>query len=219
MKYQIYYNTLKKDIDYINLVKTINISYSSVSTDPQIYKIINDKDQFLCYRQYIVNSLCDTSSFDSSEILTILALDTKIIQEGIQKNTISINNNIYDDGKNNLINKEGQVLGYVNYNYGLFILFDQYININLICDILQRYIEHKYVISVDSNILNDTTNISNYQFINNEYIKKNKQINPYITSIGLYNQNNELLAIAKIVNPIRKLSDSDMKFEINLCLV
>ena len=219
MKYQIYYNTLKKDIDYINLVKTINISYSSVSTDLQIYKIINNKDQFLYYRQYIVNSLCDTSSFDSSEILTILALDTKIIQEGIQKNTISINNNIYDDGKNNLINKEGQVLGYVNYNYGLFILFDQYININLICDILQRYIEHKYVISIDSNILNDTTNISNYQFINNEYIKKNKQINPYITSIGLYNQNNELLAIAKIVNPIRKLSDSDMKFEINLCLV
>jgi hypothetical protein len=36
--------------------------------------------------------------------------------------------------------------------------------------------------------------------------------NPYITSIGLYNSNNELLAIGKLAKPIKNEKELDMNF-------
>jgi hypothetical protein len=41
---------------------------------------------------------------------------------------------------------------------------------------------------------------------------------PYITTIGLYNDFGELLAIGKLAQPIRKRSDVDMNFLIRLDL-
>ena len=42
--------------------------------------------------------------------------------------------------------------------------------------------------------------------------------NPYVTSIGLYNDAGELLAIGKLAQPIRKRTDVDMNFLIRLDL-
>jgi len=39
---------------------------------------------------------------------------------------------------------------------------------------------------------------------------------PYITSIGLYDDNNDLLAIAKLTRPLRKSSDIPMTFQIRI---
>ena len=41
---------------------------------------------------------------------------------------------------------------------------------------------------------------------------------PYITTIGLYNNFGELLAIAKLAQPIKKRNDVDMNFLIRLDL-
>jgi hypothetical protein len=41
---------------------------------------------------------------------------------------------------------------------------------------------------------------------------------PYITTIGLYNDAGQLLAIGKLAQPIRKRSDVDMNFLIRLDL-
>lgn len=41
---------------------------------------------------------------------------------------------------------------------------------------------------------------------------------PYITSLGLYNENQELIAVAKLSKPIKKPSDTDMTFDIQIDL-
>ena len=46
-------------------------------------------------------------------------------------------------------------------------------------------------------------------FLNNDF-------NPYVTTIGLYNNNNELLAVAKLGQPIRMSSNADIVFNIKL---
>jgi len=42
------------------------------------------------------------------------------------------------------------------------------------------------------------------------------EFTPYITSIGLYNDANELLAVAKLSRPIKKSIDLDMTFIVKL---
>jgi hypothetical protein len=37
---------------------------------------------------------------------------------------------------------------------------------------------------------------------------------PYITTLGLYNSNNELLAVAKVSNPIQRTNDIAQTFVI-----
>jgi hypothetical protein len=37
-------------------------------------------------------------------------------------------------------------------------------------------------------------------------------VRPYITTIGLYNDKAELVAIGKLANPVTKLDDVDMNF-------
>jgi hypothetical protein len=36
--------------------------------------------------------------------------------------------------------------------------------------------------------------------------------NPYVTSVGLYNESNELLAVAKLAQPFRMPSNTDVNF-------
>ena len=45
-----------------------------------------------------------------------------------------------------------------------------------------------------------------------------KKFTPYITSIGLYNDSNDLLAVAKVSKPIKKAGDIDMTFDIQIDL-
>jgi hypothetical protein len=39
-----------------------------------------------------------------------------------------------------------------------------------------------------------------------------ESVKPYVTSIGLYNSNNDLLAVAKLSNPIKRSFDSTQTF-------
>ena len=43
---------------------------------------------------------------------------------------------------------------------------------------------------------------------------EDENFNPYITTIGLYNDSNELLAIGKLAQPIQKPIDYDITFMI-----
>ncbi len=55
---------------------------------------------------------------------------------------------------------------------------------------------------------------STYRKYNNRISPKdyisNKEFRPYFTTIGLYNENNELVAVAKLANPIKKRRDIDI---------
>jgi hypothetical protein len=61
---------------------------------------------------------------------------------------------------------------------------------------------HEFNFSTQPNFLASTRNITGSSgAINNDFIKTPPT---YITSVGLYNDNNELLAVAKLSKPLRK---------------
>jgi len=75
--------------------------------------------------------------------------------------------------------------------------------------------EHEYVIKIREDEFNFTTNptIRKNNDPNSQLPKdfvSNPKFAPYITTIGLYNKNAELVAIAKLASPIHKRDDVDL---------
>jgi hypothetical protein len=64
--------------------------------------------------------------------------------------------------------------------------------------------------------LNPTTLLDNNQTY--QPIVSSSTFAPYITTIGLYNDAGQLLAIGKLAQPIKKRNDVDMNFLIRLDL-
>lgn len=73
---------------------------------------------------------------------------------------------------------------------------------------------------IDSGEFNLSTNISLTKDDNITYQSfiTGSSFTPYITTIGLYNSNGQLLAIAKLAQPIKKRNDVDLNFLIKLDL-
>jgi hypothetical protein len=44
----------------------------------------------------------------------------------------------------------------------------------------------------------------------------NSEFTPYVTTVGLYNGNYELMAVAKLSKPIKKASNVDMAFNVRI---
>lgn len=57
--------------------------------------------------------------------------------------------------------------------------------------------------------------VSNDEVVLREFVS-NSNFTPYITTIGLYNDDDELLAVAKLSQPIPKSSKIDLNFIIKL---
>ena len=79
--------------------------------------------------------------------------------------------------------------------------------------------EHEYVIKIREDEFNFTSNptIRKNNDANSETPKpfvSNPYFAPYITTIGLYNKNAELVAIGKLGAPIHKRDDVDLTFNI-----
>jgi hypothetical protein len=49
-----------------------------------------------------------------------------------------------------------------------------------------------------------------------KYFAKDEEFTPYITTIGLYNDSNELLAVAKLGQPIKVSQNTDTTFIIKM---
>ena len=65
-----------------------------------------------------------------------------------------------------------------------------------------------------------STNLTLTQDDDSTYLSfvSGSDFSPYITTIGLYNDAGELLAIGKLAQPIKKRNDVDMNFLIRLDL-
>ena len=80
-----------------------------------------------------------------------------------------------------------------------------------------------YFARVGNGEFNFSNNVSYYQTGSEQYIKplmlsteaKYKNVT-YVTTVGLYNDNRDLLAVAKLSKPIGKTSDSEMIIKIKL---
>jgi hypothetical protein len=150
---------------------------------------------------------------------------------------INVSSTIVDDGDGNLIFQSASLsdgssinyyVGNVIYNQGQVIItnptvaryystyFDPTISwksnfpiytLNVNC----RVKPADYNASYNPTMLNGTNGDLKGQFTSSSF-------SPYVTTVGLYNDENDLLAVAKLSRPIRKSEDTEMIFKIQIDL-
>lgn len=115
---------------------------------------------------------------------------------------------------------DGEIIGDVIYNQGLIIVTDPFwawMYSNYGCE------ELRFTSNIPIHTYNINCRVLDHEF-NLTYNKTAKDIvgtedfTPYITGVGLYNNRNELIAIAKLSKPIKKEDNIDMTFNIRLDL-
>ena len=77
--------------------------------------------------------------------------------------------------------------------------------------------EHEYQCTIGEHEYNNTTNISARKIgsISEDQIagfQTSSAFKPYVTTIGLYNENNELLVVGKLASPIKMSNETDTTF-------
>lgn len=138
-------------------------------------------------------------------------------------------NEIIDDGEGNLYLKYSnprRYVGNVIYTHGQLIITDDivamyynyYFNGLISWKSNLPIYTHNYHCKIKSAEFNHTLNKSAYDITTGE---KNANVSgsyftPYITTLGLYNDANELIAVAKMGQPLPKSDDTDMAIVVKL---
>ncbi len=141
---------------------------------------------------------------------------------------------LVDDGEGNLVisgsaeqyTKQERVVGDVIYTHGQVIITDRDIA-NYYSTYLNPVVEWKasqpiYTYNVQCRVKDSEMNFTYNRTAvsgSNGTVASNitgSEFTPYVTTVGLYNDANELIALAKLGKPIPKSQHSDMTFEIKL---
>jgi len=168
-----------------------------------------------------------------SQLISLLSIPQNLFGSKILPNSLNItssNLNITDDGEGNLLNS-GQYIGNIVYSHGI-LAFTSGSAVNHITGsnyILSFKNEHIiYESSIRCNVregefnlsLNPTLTTDNSgslrEFATGSYnpllVTGSGYFNPYVTTVGLYNDAHELLAIGKMSQPVPIPETSDITF-------
>lgn len=145
-----------------------------------------------------------------------------------------------DDGKGNLINSQnGDKVGNVIYPHGLIVVTDGLIAAEILADPEQNIswksnqpiYTYNYNIRLSDYEFNYTNNptaqsgSSVYSYSGSRYVRPSgiladnitgSAFQPYITTVGLYNDTNELIAVGKLAQPLPKSANTEMTIQIKL---
>ncbi len=138
-------------------------------------------------------------------------------------------NEIVDDGEGRLYFKYSSprlYVGNVIYPHGQIIItndvvamyYNYYMNAILRWKSNLPIYTHNYHCKIKTSEFNHTLNKTSYDTttgIKNSNIS-GSYFNPYITTVGLYNDSNELVAVAKMGQPLPKSNDTDMAIVVKL---
>jgi hypothetical protein len=188
-------------------------------------------------------SVADVYEYFPSGSMFVWSIGSNYIGEGIKPDTFKIqidgnSDNIQDDGNAKLrINKTGSVVGNIFYNHGLAavqrnitasaasLISSDGISIQNAAGVTSSFqsmvniYEHTIVCQIGPSEYNATFNPTSFETTTAGTSTFNAEIFsgsavPLITTIGLYNNLNELLAVAKLSKPITRMKYSDQTFVI-----
>lgn len=189
---------------------------------------------------YESTTLWSNREFDpSSGEFVVISISSLLYGDNIKPKSFSITNSnsleIKDDGEGRLIsNTSGDYIkGNIIYEHGIVILFkdsdgtsmvDMLINSNLVpCIAFQStstILENQYKVSISENDFNYSQNPTIASGSNSQgeiYSNvKDPSFSPYVTTVGLYNDDFELIALAKLAKPLPTSSDTDISILINI---
>lgn len=181
-----------------------------------------------------------SSSYYPSQSVFVISVTQDVFGEEIKPGTFSVRvgpSMSYDDGKGNLIVSSsgvGKIIGSIFYDKGIALLQPTSsiagggLTLGGISVVNGTSVRVQFTSSVKLFEHNVRVKLNPTDFIYSVYnpsvnrtldnaktsleLMSSQSLYPYITSIGLYNQDNELLAVAKVSNPIQRTDYSIQTF-------
>ena len=209
-------------------------------------RLVGSTDSTGRYFNYLQSTLTASRYFPtgSDEFLGVISIPSKLFGDNIQPKSFNYTfvsgstHIITDDGEGNLVSASINV-GNIIYPHGIAILTDQALasgsveTTNVTCSFSSSYTiyETQYKCTVRESEFNYTLNPSTvsssysisgswynfayptgsvYDYVTSSYFS------PFITTIGLYNENQELLAVGKLAQPLQTSNTTDTTILINL---
>ncbi len=181
------------------------------------------------YEDYKQTTLYSSSARNLDTVATVIAIPREIVGSAIKPGSfqMTLSGSTYsDDGEGAIKNSSNTRVGDIIYTHGLSVLTDlNAINTfsgstgySISWESTYEVYTHNYKCRVREQDLNYSQNPSIksgsngdiYDFATGSYFQ------PYVTTVGLYNDSNELIAVGKLGQPIPKSRYNDMTFVITL---
>lgn len=202
-----FYQDYSSSLNTGSLMKTLDNYESASSQRPtSSYFIYNENPAFV--------PMFPTGS---NETIQVISVGRNIFGGKILPTSLRVSSSFIttDDGKGNLLSGSTQI-GNVFYSHGLIIISNQTkqnltypLNIQLKNEhiIYENFItckveESEFNLSYNPSLSDISSSL--YGFTSSSYFA------PYVTTVGLYNDNNELLMVAKLAQPIPVSSKTDL---------
>lgn len=231
-KYLIYRSV--RELYYYNFLEGVNgsqVATASFNPDGTITGLPYTPNAY----NYLENTLLANRYFPtgSGDTIGVISIPSNIFGEYIKPGTFKLTyefGSLFDDGEGNILTGSSKV-GDIIYEHGM-VVFTQnstminniYSSLNILCSFNSTITiyESQYKCTIRQNEFNFSQNptlisgSSNsgilYEFATGSYF------NPYVTTVGLYNNNKELLAVAKLAQPLPLSAVTDMNILVNLDL-
>ena len=233
-----YYNSIKQ-LYYSNYIsgsegEISNASTASLNSDGTLSGPIYST----LYNNYLSTNLNPQRYFPtaSNSTIGIISIPQEIYGDYIQPHSLNIiteNGNYLDDGEGRLV-KDTEYYGNIIYEHGLIILtkdtpssiqnFVSSSTIKLSFSSSLTIYETQYKCTINENEFNYTLNPS--VMINSSVISGSdgkiydhftgSYFAPYITTVGLYNDNKELMAVGKLAQPLPTSRTTDTTILLNI---
>ena len=189
------------------------------------------------YDNYLTNTL-DANRIlktGSDDIIGVISIPSNLFGEYIKPGTFSYDSGGYlfvDDGEGSIIFESNKV-GDIIYSHGVIVLSNFPNNAkntvvitspNVTCSFhsTMTIYESQYKCTLRENEFNYTQNPSAISGSTNSGIVQDfltgSYFEPYITTVGLYNNSNELVAVGKLAQPLQSSNTTDTSILVNLDL-
>ena len=198
--------------------------------------ILQKNDQQPSYENYLQSTLVPSRYFPtgSNDKIGVISIPSTLFGEQIKPKSftlISASNNLIDDGEGNIyLNNTSSIVGNIIYSHGIVTLttssisgsvnlYDYFItgsNVTMSFESTYTIHETQYKCTLRESEFNLSFNPSLlsgstlYDYATGSFFA------PYITTVGLYDEQQNLLAVAKLSQPLPSSPTTDMNIIINI---
>jgi len=231
-------NTFQVYKNWVSGEFSASINSATKSTDPDFrstlsYSVANtlwDSIFHLFYRTGLYNTFAPSTATQSlGSNAVVVSIDNEYIGEGIRPGSITItagSASVADDGLGNLYDGTSFV-GNAFYPLGIIVItspsyqalmsgstinFKSTVTINE-NNVLLNIVPSEYNLTFNPSAAKLDASSSLYDYPYQDFIQS-ESFSPYITTIGLYDDKFNLVAVAKLAKPLKKSLDIPMSFAV-----
>jgi len=228
------YNSIK-ELYYSNYLSSSLGSEATLTIDVNGI-LIQANNQQPSYENYLQSTLTSSRYIPtgSNNQIGVISIPTTLFGEQIRPlsfNMTSRSGSISDDGEGNIIYTSSSIninVGDIVYSHGIIVLTNSTYSSSLINGFINQstvtmsfastytIYETQYKCTVRENEFNLSYNSSLLSGSSVYEYTTGSFFSPYVTTVGLYNDSQELLAVAKLAKPLLSSRTTDMNIIINL---